>query len=138
MTASRLSPHADVPAQLAASPQRPEQRSDLRLECVMEVLGGTPTALVARRAGLEPAVVHRWVRMFTEAGAARLDNRPEAGLAQQRDRFLAAFAHELRTPLAVAQGWTDILADGDLPPEMTAATVDKLSAALALLAERTQ
>ncbi|SDR71137.1 Signal transduction histidine kinase [Nocardioides scoriae] len=138
MTASRLTPRADVPAQLDAPPQRPEQRSDVRLGCVMDVLGGTPTALAARRAGVEPALVHRWVRVFTEAGMARLENRPEPGIAQQRDRFLAAFAHELRTPLAVAQGWTDILADGDLPPEMTAATVDKLSSALALLAERTR
>lgn len=111
---------------------------DLRLGCVLEVLRGHAVASVARTAGVEPAVVHRWVRLFTDAGAARLSNRPEPALAQQRDRFLAAFAHEMRTPLAVAQGWTDILADGDLPAEMTAVTIDKLGAALTQLAERTQ
>ncbi|KQT89307.1 hypothetical protein ASG49_16115 [Marmoricola sp. Leaf446] len=112
--------------------------ADGRLDCVLQVLGGASVAGVARGAGLEPAVVHRWVRLFTDAGAAGLANRPDPTLAQQRDRFLAAFAHEIRTPLAVAQGWTDILADGDLPEDMTASTVGKLGAALALLAERTQ
>lgn len=115
-----------------------DPQPDRRLGCVLQVLRGASVASVARGAGLEPAVVHRWVRLFTDAGAAGLGNRPEPGLAQQRDRFLAAFAHEIRTPLAVAQGWTDILADGDLPEDMTAATVGKLGAALALLAERTQ
>lgn len=111
---------------------------DLRLGCVLEVLQGHAVTSVARAAGVEPAVVHRWVRLFIDAGAARLGNRPEPALADQRDRFLAAFAHEMRTPLAVAQGWTDILADGDLPAEMTAVTIDKLGAALTQLAERTQ
>ena len=113
-------------------------RADARLECVLLVLKGATVSSVARDAGVEPAVVHRWVRLFTDAGAAGLGNRPDPGLAHQRDRFLAAFAHEMRTPLAVAQGWTDILADGDLPEEMTASTVGKLGAALTLLAERTQ
>lgn len=115
-----------------------EPGPDLRLECVLKVLKGATVSGVARDAGVEPAVVHRWVRLFTEAGADGLGNRPRPEVAQQRDRFLAAFAHEMRTPLAVAQGWTDILADGDLPPEMTASTVGKLGAALSLLAERTQ
>lgn len=112
--------------------------ADVRVACVLEVLGGDSAAAVARRAGVEPAVVHRWVRLFTEAGSARLANRPEPTLARQRDRFLAAFAHELRTPLAVARGWAAMLDDDELPPEMTATTVAKLCQALDSVAARTQ
>ncbi len=115
-----------------------DDADDVRVSCVLEVLGGESVSAVARRAGVEPAVVHRWVRLFTEAGSARLANRPEPTLARQRDRFLAAFAHELRTPLAVARGWAAMLDDDELPAEMTAATVSKLCQALESVAERTQ
>lgn len=138
-TARTETPGVDVdPGDASAPGTSADRRADPRLDCVLRVLRGATVSSVARDAGVEPAVVHRWVRLFTEAGTAGLSNRPEPASAQQRDRFLAAFAHEMRTPLAVAQGWTAILADGDLPAEMTASTVGKLDAALSLLAERTQ
>ena len=46
-----------------------------------------------------------------------ITNQPDPDEARQRDRFLAAFAHELRTPVAVATGWAMVLADGDVPEE---------------------
>ncbi|GAB3992749.1 histidine kinase dimerization/phospho-acceptor domain-containing protein [Nocardioides marmoraquaticus] len=112
--------------------------ADVRVSAVLEVLAGASVVEVARRSSVEPALVHRWVRLFTDAGAARLANQPEPTLARQRDRFLAAFAHELRTPLAVAQGWSSVLADGDLPPDLAVATAAKLCAALDTVVERTR
>jgi signal transduction histidine kinase len=116
---------------------RADERVDTRVAAVLQVLGGSPPAEVARRSAVDPALLHRWVRDFVEAGTAQVTNTPVEGTAQQRDRFLAAFAHEVRTPLAVAQGWVSMLMDGDLPPEAVESTAARLHAALTRLAERT-
>ena len=112
------------------------EHPDPRVRAVLEVLGGSSVAGVAARWSVDPALVHRWVRGFVDAGAARVTNRPEADAARERDRFLAAFAHELRTPLTTAQGWAAMLAEGDVPPAAAARTVARLESALDRLAER--
>lgn len=113
-----------------------DEPPDSRVAVVLEVLAGEREADVARRWSVEPALVRRWVRAFVAAGAAEVTNRPRPDAAQQRDRFLTAFAHELRTPLAVAQGWTALLDDEELAPPL-AGIVDKLATALRRLEERT-
>lgn len=110
--------------------------TDARVASVLEVLSGDSVAEVARRWAVEVALLHRWVRAFVEAGTAQVTNTPAADAASQRDRFLTAFAHELRTPLAVAQGWVAMLDEGDVPPAMLAQTVHRLDDSLARLAER--
>lgn len=110
--------------------------TDSRVAAVLEVLRGDPLGLVARRWSVDPALLHRWVAAFTDAGTARVTNRPDPEAARQRDRFLAAFAHELRTPLAVAQGWVDILHEEDLPPHARDASMDQVRKGLGRLAER--
>ena len=110
---------------------------DARVLAVLELLGGASPREVAERWSVEPVQLHHWARAFVEAGASAVTNRPDADAARQRDRYLAAFAHELRTPLAVATGWTALLADGDLGPEDHIATVGRLGAALQRLNERT-
>lgn len=110
---------------------------DPRVAAVLEVLRGRPTGEVARRWAVDPALLHRWVRAFVDAGTSTVTNEPDPETAAQRDRFLAAFAHEVRTPLTVAQGWTAMLRDGDLPAPLRSASVDKLHGALVRLAERT-
>lgn len=109
---------------------------DPRVRAVLEVLAGGGVAEVAARWSVDPALVHRWVRAFVDAGSARVTNRPDADASRERDRFLAAFAHELRTPLATAQGWATMLGEGDVPPAAAAGTVAKLESALDRLAER--
>lgn len=112
------------------------ERTDLRVSAVLEVLAGSSVGEVAVRWSVDPALVHRWVRAFVDAGTAQVTNRPDPEAAHQRDRFLAAFAHELRTPLTVAQGWVAMLAEDDVPPAAMARTVGKLEDALGRLAER--
>ena len=107
------------------------------MAAVLAVLAGESAPAVARRWSVDTAVLHRWVRAFVDAGSAQVTNRPDPQAAQQRDRFLAAFAHEMRTPLAIAKGWAAVLADGDLPPEQLASTVARLEDSLARLTERT-
>lgn len=107
------------------------------MTAVLAVLGGEPVPAVARRWSMDTALLHRWVQAFVDAGSAQVTNRPDPETAQQRDRFLAAFAHELRTPLAVATGWAAVLVDGDLPPDELASTVARLDQSLARLNERT-
>lgn len=114
----------------------PEVTADPRVQAVLEVLAGQSVAAVAMRWAVDPALVHRWVHAFVDAGTAQVTNRPDAEAAQQRDRFLAAFAHELRTPLTAAQGWTAMLRDGDVPPAAAARTIDRLHGSLERLAER--
>lgn len=109
---------------------------DPRVEAVLAVLGGRTAGDAAREWSVDTAVLRRWVRDFVEAGAAQVTNRPAVAAAQQRDRFLAAFAHEVRTPLAVAQGWLEMLKDDELPPSMTGQAVSRLDEALERLAER--
>jgi signal transduction histidine kinase len=110
--------------------------TDPRVAAVLEVLAGSGAAEVAQRWSVDPAVVHRWVRAFVEAGRAQVTNTPDPEAANQRDRFLAAFAHELRTPLTVAQGWVAMLQEDELPPAMLARSLAKLDDALARLADR--
>lgn len=112
------------------------EASDPRVRAVLEVLSGDGVAEVAARWSVEPALVHRWVRGFVDAGTAQVTNRPATDALRERDRYLAAFAHELRTPLTTAQGWAAMLAEGDVPPAATARTVARLEDALARLADR--
>jgi signal transduction histidine kinase len=115
---------------------RADEVTDPRVASVLEVLGGAPIADVARRWSVDSALLHRWVLGFKEAGTAQVTNIPSPEAASQRDRFLAAFAHELRTPMAVAQGWVAMLEDGDVPPSMMEDSVRRLDDSLARLAER--
>lgn len=110
--------------------------ADIRVVAVREVLAGDGVGDVARRHEVDVAVLHRWVTAFVDAGAAQVTNRPDAGSARQRDRFLAAFAHETRAPLAAARGWVDLLREGDLPDDRVAPTVARLDDALARLEDR--
>lgn len=111
---------------------------DLRVAAVLQVLGGETVAAVAQQWSLDVALLHRWVRSFVEAGTSVVTNRPDEQAARQRDRFLAAFAHELRSPLTVAQGWVGLLNDGDLADDEIPATMTKLAGSLDRLAERTR
>jgi signal transduction histidine kinase len=110
---------------------------DPRVAAVLEVLGGEATADVASRWRVETAVLHRWVRDFVDAGTAQVTNRPTPEVAHHRDRFLAAFAEEVRSPLTVALGWVQLLVDGDVPPARTASTLERLLEALVRLNDRT-
>ncbi|WP_028644144.1 sensor histidine kinase [Nocardioides sp. URHA0020] len=115
---------------------RAQEGPDPRVRAVLEVLGGRGTGDVAQRWSVDPAVVHRWVTAFVDAGTAQVTNTPDPEAANQRDRFLAAFAHELRTPLTVAQGWVAMLQEDELPPRMVVSSLAKLEDALARLADR--
>ena len=105
---------------------------------MLEVLGGRTAAEVGRHRQVDAAVLRRWVRAFVEAGTAQVTNQPDAEAAHQRDRFLSAFAHEIRSPLTVAQGWAAMLLDDDVPREDLVDSVRHLDEALSRLAERTR
>src|SRR4051812_26569676 len=109
---------------------RADEPVDARVGSVLEVLAGSSVPEVAQRWAVDPALLHRWVRGFVEGGTATVTNPPTADAASQRDRFLTAFAHELRTPLAVAQGWVAMLDDGDVPASMLEDTVRRLDDSL--------
>lgn len=108
---------------------------DPRVSMVLEVLGGRQIDHVAQEWDIEPSTLHRWVRDFLVAGSGAVTNRPDPDEARQRDRFLTAFAHELRTPLSVAKGWAMVLADGDVPPDQVAGSIVSMSEALDRLSE---
>lgn len=108
---------------------------DMRVSMVLAVLGGRSVVDVARESDIESTLLHRWVRDFLVAGSAVVTNRPEPEDARQRDRFLAAFAHELRTPVAVARGWAMLLEDGDVPEDEVADSLARMSEALTRLSE---
>ncbi len=108
-----------------------------RVLAVLEVLRGRPTAEVATRWQVDADLLADWVRVFVEAGTAHVTDQPAADAAQLRDRFLAAFAHEVRTPLSMAQGWVAMLADGEVPADQGRDSLRRLHAALARLTERT-
>ena len=108
---------------------------DLRVSMVLAVLAGKPVDDVAQEWDVDPSLLHRWVRDFLVAGTAVITNQPDPDEARQRDRFLAAFAHELRTPVAVATGWAMLLADGDVPEEKVGDSFDRLTEALTRLSE---
>jgi len=110
---------------------------DPRVAAVLEVLGGGAVALVAERWSVDAALLERWVTAFVAAGAAQVTNSPGEAAASQRDRFLAAFAHELRTPLAVAKGWATMLSSNAVPAERVPDILERLCVALERLAERT-
>lgn len=108
---------------------------DLRVSMVLAVLGGRSVEDVAPEWDIEPTLLHRWVRDFLVAGSAVITNHPDPDEARQRERFLAAFAHELRTPVAVARGWAMMLAEGDVPEDQIADSHVRLSDALTRLSE---
>jgi len=110
---------------------------EARVPAVLEVLRGRPTAEVATRWHVDADRLADWVRVFVEAGTAQVTDQPAAEAADQRDRFLAAFAHEVRTPLSMAQGWVAMLADGDVPVDQARDSLHRLHAALERLTERT-
>ncbi len=83
-------------------------------------------------------MLQRWVTQFVDAGTAQVTNRPDPAVARHRDRFLAAFAYEMRTPLSVALGWGDLLIDeeGTAPDASILTTARRLQDALGELATR--
>jgi len=108
---------------------------DLRVSMVLDVLGGKAVEDVAQEWDIESSLLHRWVRDFLVAGSAVVTNRPDPDDARQRDRFLAAFAHELRTPVAIARGWATMLAEGDVPDDQVADAHERLADALTRLSD---
>ncbi len=116
---------------------RAEEPADPRVQAVLEVLRGVPSSEVARRRSLDAGMLHRWVRDFVAAGAAQVTNRPDPDASRQRDRFLAAFSHEMRSPLATAHGWATMLLDGDVPERAVLDGVRRLHDALLVLHDRT-
>ncbi|SDS35101.1 Signal transduction histidine kinase [Friedmanniella luteola] len=104
---------------------------------MLDVLAGQAIATVAQQRDVDLALLRRWTEDFLAAGTAQVTNQPDADAAHQRDRFLAAFAHEMRTPLATATGWASMLRSGALPPSALPSVLDKLGAALDRLTERT-
>lgn len=114
-----------------------DHMDDPRVLAVLAVLGGRNTREVAAEYGVSTALLHRWVSAFVSAGTAQITNRPDASAAAQRDRFLASFAHEVRTPLTVALGWAAVLDEEDVPGPMLRETFAHLHDALLRLNERT-
>jgi signal transduction histidine kinase len=106
---------------------------DPRVSMVLEVLGGRHVEHVAQDWEIESSLLHRWVRDFLVAGTAVVTNRPDPEEARQRDRFLAAFTHELRTPVTIASGWAMVLSDGDVPADEVADSLEHLTEAIARL-----
>ncbi len=54
------------------------------------------------------------------ARALRDANEKLTQLSVQKDAFLSQVSHELRTPMTSIRAFSDILAEGDVPPEMVA------------------
>jgi signal transduction histidine kinase len=108
---------------------------DPRVSMVLDVMGGRSVEDVAQDWEIESSLLHRWVRDFLVSGSAVITNRPDPDEARQRDRFMAAFAHELRTPVTVARGWAMVLEEGDVPPDQVADSIARLSEALNRLSE---
>ncbi|MFZ1468916.1 MAG: ATP-binding protein [Paracoccaceae bacterium] len=52
------------------------------------------------------------------AGALREANDKLTRLSVQKDAFLSQISHELRTPMTSIRAFSEILTEGDLPPEM--------------------
>jgi signal transduction histidine kinase len=108
---------------------------DPRVSMVLAVLGGRSVESVAREWDIESSLVHRWVGDFLVAGSGAITNLPDPDAARQRDRFMAALAHELRTPMAVARGWAMTLAEGGLSEDRAADALNRMLNALARLSE---
>ena len=109
---------------------------DPRVAAVLAVLAGGQNAEVARAYSVDAAVLHRWVRGFVRSGTAAVTNRPDAEAARERDRFLAAFAHELRTPLAIAKGWSSVVSDEDVQADELVEAAGRIEVALDAMTER--
>ncbi len=109
---------------------------EARVPAVLEVLRGGPTAEVAVRYGVDADLLAGWVRSFVEAGTAAVTGEAPGDGLELRDRYLAAFAHEVGTPLSMTRGWVATLADGGVPPEQARDSLTRLHAALDRLAER--
>lgn len=114
---------------------RPVQGVDPRVSMVLAVLGGRPVEDVAQEWDVLPSLLHRWVGDFLVAGSGAITNQPDPDAARQRDRFMAALAHELRTPMAVARGWAESLDEGGLSEERAADSMRRLLGALDRLSE---
>lgn len=110
---------------------------EARVPAVLEVLRGRPTAEVAARYDVDPDALAGWVRSFVEVGTAEVSGQRALDAAELRDRFLAAFAHEVRAPLSMTLGWVATLADGELPPDQARDSLTRLHGALERLAQRT-
>ncbi|MBC2835201.1 ATP-binding protein [Paragemmobacter straminiformis] len=54
------------------------------------------------------------------AGALREANEKLKQLSVQKDAFLSQISHELRTPMTSIRAFSEILTEGDLPPELVA------------------
>jgi signal transduction histidine kinase len=103
---------------------------------VLAVLAGRQVDHVAHEWDIDPALLDRWVRDFVVAGSGAITNRPDADAARQRDRFMAAFAHELRTPLATAKGWAMLLNSDEVPADQLADVRERVLDSLTRLSDR--
>ena len=57
-------------------------------------------------------------KLSRTAGALREANEKLTRLSVQKDTFLSQISHELRTPMTSIRAFSEILTEGDLPPEM--------------------
>lgn len=126
-----------LPGEAAGPAADPGGRhQDARVDAVLRVLAGEDLGAVATDVDVDRGLLHRWMRSFVAAGTAKVQHRPDPEVSRQRDRFLAAFADELRAPLAATQGWITMLAEGDVPPSHVEHTYARLEAAVSQLAAR--
>jgi signal transduction histidine kinase len=59
----------------------------------------------------------RETELTRTAGALREANEKLTQLSLQKDAFLSQISHELRTPMTSIRAFSEILTEGDLPPE---------------------
>jgi Na+/proline symporter/signal transduction histidine kinase len=62
----------------------------------------------------------REAELTRTAGALREANEKLMQLSLQKDAFLSQISHELRTPMTSIRAFSEILTEGDLPPDMVA------------------
>ncbi len=62
-------------------------------------------------------LVAREAELTRTAGALREANEKLTQLSLQKDAFLSQISHELRTPMTSIRAFSEILTEGDLPPE---------------------
>jgi Na+/proline symporter/signal transduction histidine kinase len=62
----------------------------------------------------------REAELTRTAGALREANEKLTQLSLQKDAFLSQISHELRTPMTSIRAFSEILTEGDLPPEAVA------------------
>src|SRR4051794_19655588 len=97
--ASTAYPHlvsSDPAERPEAGPAVAPSDVDHRVSMVLAVLAGRTVDDVADEWDIAPSLLDRWVRDFVVAGSVAVTNRPDPDAARQRDRFMTAFAHELR------------------------------------------